>query len=102
MRVWLSSLPGLSGGAPLLGIILQTLPFFACIGPGYGAGRTGFFSGEETAYFAKFVFYFAQSAMPFRVAANLSLSEVLDRSPATCSSSRSIIGLRHSEIRPPS
>ncbi len=59
-------------------IFLQTLPFFAIIGLGYGSGRTGFFSSEATAYLTKFVFYFALSAMLFRFSANLSLSEIFD------------------------
>lgn len=62
----------------MLAIFLQTLPFFLIIGLGYGAGRTGFFSEEATAYLTKFVFYFALSAMLFRFSANLSLSEILD------------------------
>lgn len=59
-------------------IFLQTVPFFALIGLGYGAGRTGFFTPEATAYLTKFVFYFALSAMLFRFAANLSISEIFD------------------------
>ncbi|SLN30306.1 AEC family transporter [Pseudooctadecabacter jejudonensis] len=59
-------------------IFLQTLPFFALIGLGYGAGRTGFFTPEATAYLTKFVFYFALSAMLFRFSANLSLSDIFD------------------------
>lgn len=59
-------------------IFLQTLPFFALIGLGYGAGRTGFFTPEATAYLTKFVFYFALSAMLFRFSANLSLAAILD------------------------
>ncbi len=62
----------------MLDIFLQTLPFFLIIGVGYGAGRTGFFSEEATAWLTKFVFYFALSAMLFRFSANLSLGEVLD------------------------
>jgi predicted permease len=62
----------------MLAIFLQTLPFFAIIALGYGAGRTGFFTAEATVYLTKFVFYFALSAMLFRFAANLSLSEILD------------------------
>ncbi len=62
----------------MLAVLLQTLPFFALIGLGYGAGRTGFFTPEATAYLTKFVFYFALSAMLFRFSANLSLAEVLD------------------------
>lgn len=59
-------------------IFLETLPFFAIIGLGYGAGRTGFFSEEATGYLTKFVFYFALSAMLFRFAATQQLAEVLD------------------------
>ena len=59
-------------------VLMQTLPFFAIIGLGYGAGRTGFFTPEATAYLTKFVFYFALSAMLFRFSANLSLAELLD------------------------
>lgn len=62
----------------MLSVLLQTLPFFALIGLGYGAGRTGFFTPEATAYLTRFVFYFALSAMLFRFSANLSLAEVLD------------------------
>jgi predicted permease len=61
----------------MLAVLLQTLPFFALIGLGYAAGRTGFFTDEATAWLTKFVFYFALSAMIFRFAANLSLGEVL-------------------------
>lgn len=62
----------------MLAIFLQTLPFFLIIGLGFGAGRTGFFSEEATAWLTKFVFYFALSAMLFNFSANLSLAEVLD------------------------
>lgn len=62
----------------MVAIFLQTLPFFAIIALGYGAGRTNFFSPEATAYLTKFVFYFALSAMLFRFAANLTLSDILD------------------------
>lgn len=60
----------------MLPILLKTLPFFALMGLGFWAGRTRFFSEEATAYLTKFVFYFALSAMIFRFAANLELSEV--------------------------
>ena len=59
-------------------IFLQTLPFFAIIALGYGAGRTGFFNEDATKYMTKFVFFFALSAMIFRFAANIELSEVWD------------------------
>ena len=62
----------------MLAIFLQTLPFFAVIGVGYWAGRSGFFSQEATAYLTKFVFYFALSAMLFRFSANLSLVKIWD------------------------
>lgn len=62
----------------MLPILLKTLPFFAIIGLGYWAGRSGFFSSEATAYLTKFVFYFALSAMLFGFAANLSLAEIFD------------------------
>lgn len=62
----------------MLEIFVQTLPFFLIIGLGYGAGRTGFFSEEATAWLTKFVFYFALSAMLFRFSANLSLREIFD------------------------
>lgn len=71
---------GLGGRSRLdmLPILLQTLPFFALIGLGYWAGRSGFFSDEATAYLTKFVFYFALSAMLFRFSANLDLGRVFD------------------------
>ncbi len=59
-------------------IFLKTLPFFALIGLGWQACRTGFFTAEAAAYLTKFVFYFALSAMLFRFAANLSLAEIFD------------------------
>ncbi|RMA42746.1 AEC family transporter [Rhodophyticola porphyridii] len=59
-------------------IFLKTLPFFALIGLGFQAGRSGFFTPEATAYLTKFVFYFALSAMLFRFAANLSLAEIFN------------------------
>ncbi|WP_120502015.1 AEC family transporter [Roseovarius sp. EL26] len=59
-------------------VFFQTLPFFLMIGLGFGAGRSGFFNAEATAYLTKFVFYFALSAMLFRFAANLSLAELFD------------------------
>lgn len=62
----------------MLAVFLQTIPFFLIIGLGYGAGRTGFFNAQATAYLTKFVFYFALSAMLFRFSANLSLAEIFD------------------------
>ncbi|MEL7092060.1 MAG: AEC family transporter [Pseudomonadota bacterium] len=60
----------------MLPILLKTLPFFALIGIGYGAGRSGFFSEAATAALTKFVFYFALSAMLFRFAASLEIAEI--------------------------
>ncbi len=60
----------------MLDIFLQTLPFFAVIALGYGAGRRGFFTPEATAYLTKFIFYFALSAMLFRFSATLPFSEI--------------------------
>ncbi len=62
----------------MLAIFLQTLPFFALIGLGYGAAKTRFFTEEASAYLTKFVFYFALSAMLFRFSANLSFAEIFD------------------------
>ncbi|WP_319825489.1 AEC family transporter [Thalassovita sp.] len=62
----------------MIEIFLKTLPFFAIIGLGFGAGKTRFFSEEATAWLTKFVFYFALSAMLFRFSANLSLAQVFD------------------------
>lgn len=62
----------------MLAIFLKTLPFFGLIALGYWAGRTRFFTPEATAYLTKFVFYFALSAMIFRFAANLDVTEVFD------------------------
>ena len=62
----------------MLAIFLETLPFFALIAVGYGAGRVGFFTPEATAWLTKFVFFFALSAMLFNFAANLSLADIFD------------------------
>lgn len=62
----------------MIEIFFKTLPFFGLIALGFQSGRTGFFTAEATAYLTKFVFYFALSAMLFRFAANLSLSEIFD------------------------
>ena len=62
----------------MVDVFLQTLPFFAIIGLGYLAGRSGFFPETATAYLTRFVFFFALSAMLFLFAANLSLAAILD------------------------
>jgi malonate transporter len=60
----------------MLPIFLKTLPFFAVIAVGYLAARTRFFSEEAGANLTRFVFYFALSAMIFRFAASLDITEV--------------------------
>jgi len=62
----------------MIEIFIRVLPFFALIGLGYGAGRSGFFTQEATAWLTKFVFYFALSAMIFRFAATLPLEQVFN------------------------
>lgn len=62
----------------MLAIFLKTLPFFALIAAGWIAGRTRFFPPEAAAWLAKFVFYFALSAMLFRFAATLDIAELWD------------------------
>ncbi|MCL4676790.1 MAG: AEC family transporter, partial [Pararhodobacter sp.] len=62
----------------MLAVFLQTLPFFAIIGLGYGAGKIGFFPPQATAWLTKFVFYFALSAMLFDFAASMSLADLFD------------------------
>lgn len=62
----------------MLAIFLQTLPFFALIALGFGAGRRGFFPSEATGYLTKFVFYFALSALLFGFAANMSLADIFE------------------------
>lgn len=62
----------------MIAILLKTLPFFALIGLGYAAGRGRMFSETATAALTKFVFYFALSAMLFRFAAGLRLSDIFD------------------------
>jgi malonate transporter len=62
----------------MIEVLLKTLPFFAIVGLGYGAARTGFFSESATAYLTKFVFYFALPAMIIRFSANLSFAELVN------------------------
>ena len=60
----------------MIEVLIRVLPFFALIGVGYIAGRTGFLSAQGTAAITRFVFYFALSAMLFKFASNLSLAEI--------------------------
>ncbi|MEL6583595.1 MAG: AEC family transporter [Pseudomonadota bacterium] len=62
----------------MLAIFLETLPFFLLIGCGYGASRAGMFPEAAVGYLTKFVFFFALSAMLFRFAATLPVSEIID------------------------
>jgi len=62
----------------MLAVFLQTLPFFALIGLGFGAARRGFFPPQATAALTKFVFYFALSAMLLRFSSRLDLAAVYD------------------------
>jgi len=62
----------------MLAVFLETLPFFAIIGLGYGAGKVGLFPPEATAWLTKFVFYFALSAMLFGFSAQMTLSDIFE------------------------
>ncbi len=62
----------------MIEIFLKTLPFFALIGLGYAACRTGFFPEAASAWLTKFVFYFALSAMLFGFASSLPVAEIFD------------------------
>lgn len=59
-------------------IFLKTLPFFALIGLGWGAGRARLFPAEATHWLTRFVFYIALSAMLFRFASGLDLGALFD------------------------
>ena len=63
----------------MIAVFLQTLPFFALIGLGFGAAKRGFFSEQASAALTRFVFYFALSAMLLRFSARLDLGAVWDR-----------------------
>ncbi|MDO5640962.1 MAG: AEC family transporter [Paracoccus sp. (in: a-proteobacteria)] len=62
----------------MLAIFLKTLPFFALIGLGWLAARSRIFPPEAAAWLTRFVFYFALSAMLFRFAATLDITEIWD------------------------
>lgn len=62
----------------MIEIFLKTLPFFAIIGLGYGACRSGFFPEIASAWLTKFVFYFALSAMLFGFASSLPVAEIFN------------------------
>lgn len=62
----------------MLAVFLQTLPFFAIIGLGYGAGKLGIFPPEATAWLTKFVFFFALSAMLFGFSASMALGDIFE------------------------
>lgn len=60
----------------MLAIFLKTLPFFALIGLGYLALRLRILNEAASAALTKFVFYFALSAMLFKLSASLPLAEI--------------------------
>jgi malonate transporter len=62
----------------MIEVFLQTLPFFMLVGCGYGAAASGFFPQAAVGYLTKFVFFFALSAMLFRFAATLPVTEVFE------------------------
>lgn len=62
----------------MLAIFLQTLPFFMLIGCGFAAAKSGMFPEAAVGYLTKFVFFFALSAMLFRFASSLPVSELFD------------------------
>ncbi|MDO5529941.1 MAG: AEC family transporter [Paracoccus sp. (in: a-proteobacteria)] len=62
----------------MIDVFLKTLPFFALIGLGWLAARLRLFPAEAAAWLTKFVFYFALSAMLFRLAARLPLDQLWD------------------------
>ncbi|MEL7343498.1 MAG: AEC family transporter [Pseudomonadota bacterium] len=61
----------------MIGIFLQTLPFFGVIGLGYGAARVGMFPAAATQALTRYVFYFALSAMLFQFAASLEIADLI-------------------------
>ena len=65
-------------GSFMIDIFLKALPFFALIALGYGATRCKFLGADEIKGLTRFVFYFALSALIFRFAANLPLSEIFE------------------------
>ena len=75
----------------MLAIFLKTLPFFALIGLGWFAARTRIFPPEGAAWLTRFVFYFALSAMLFRFAATLDISEIWDPAFAAAYSCGSLL-----------
>lgn len=62
----------------MLAIFLKTLPFFALIATGWAAARLRFFPPEASGWLTRFVFYFALSAMLFRLAATLDIGALFD------------------------
>ncbi|MGB0498314.1 MAG: AEC family transporter [Rubricella sp.] len=62
----------------MIAVFLETLPFFLLVGLGYAAAAAGFFPQAAVAWLTRFVFFFALSAMLFRFAATLPVSQILD------------------------
>lgn len=55
-----------------------TLPFFALVGSGFGAGRVGLLKGDAVQGLNLFVFYFALPALLFRATATRPLGELFE------------------------
>ncbi len=60
----------------MLALFLQTLPFFALIACGYAAAKTDFVDKRTAQILTRFVFYFALSAMLFRLSATLPFEQI--------------------------
>jgi predicted permease len=63
----------------VLPIFFQLFPFFALIGCGYLAVRSGFLPQQAIVHLSQFVFYFALSAMLFDFSSKLPISEIFDQ-----------------------
>ncbi len=59
----------------MIDIFINVFPFFAIIGCGYAAAKSGWFSETATNWLTGFVFYFALPAMLFRFSAATPIAE---------------------------
>ena len=66
----------------MLQIFFKLLPFFALIGCGYLAVRSGFLSTQANDHITKFVFYFALPAMLFEFSSRLPIQDIFDPAAA--------------------
>lgn len=62
----------------MMPILLQLLPFFALMGLGFAAVRTGAFPAVAVDALTRFVFWFSLPALLFRFSAELTLADVFD------------------------